>query len=282
VLVGTVVAIRHLRDPANRAALRRALERERRPVLRPLARAALALQDRVLSPAARRLERPVRFVRARVAPGALGLGFTTLVAVALVGGFTFVAMLTAVDNGDRLQSDRTAFDIADELRTSALTSIVKVVTAIGSTPAIVAVLLATLAFLALRRRWLEFFALAAGALLSNIAWNLVKQWEGRPRPSGALIAVDGFSFPSGHATNSVAYVAVAVALAHTVPRLAGRAGIVVAAIVLAAAIGLSRVYLHVHYLSDVLGGWGLGAALFSVCGCTALLVAAVRHNGRAV
>ena len=282
VLVGTVVAIRHLRDPANRAALRRALERERRPVLRPLARAALTLQDRVLSPAARRLERPVRFVRARVAPGALGLGFTTLVAVALVGGFTFVAMLTAVDNGDRLQSDRTAFDVADELRTSALTSLAKVVTALGSTSAMALVVLAALAFLGYRRRWLEFFALAAGVLLSNIAWNLVKQWEGRPRPSGALIAVDGFSFPSGHATNSVAYVAVAVALAHTVPRLAGRAGIVVAAIVLAAAIGLSRVYLHVHYLSDVLGGWGLGAALFSVCGCTALLVAAVRHNGRAV
>ena len=72
-----------------------------------------------------------------------------------------------------------------------------------------------------------------------------------------------------------------MALAHVVPHLAGRAGIVVGAIVLAAAIGLSRVYLHVHYLSDVLGGWGLGAALFSVCGCTALLVTAVRHNGRA-
>jgi len=80
----------------------------------------------------------------------------------------------------------------------------------------------------------------------------------------------------------VTYVAVAVALAHVVPRLAGRAGIIVAAIVLAAAIGRSRVYLRVHYLSDVLGGWGLSAALFSVCGCTALLVAAVRHNGRAV
>jgi undecaprenyl-diphosphatase len=282
VLVATVVALRHLRDPANRAALRHRLERERRPVLGPLARAALGLQDRVLAPAARRLERPVRFLRARVTPGALGLGFTTLLAVALVGAFTFVAMLTAVDQGNQLQSDRTAFDIADGLRTGAMTSVAKVVTAIGSTPAIVAVLLATLAFLALRRRWLEFFPLAAGALLTNLAWPLVKEWVARPRPSGGLVAASGFSFPSGHATNSVAYVAVAVALAHAVPGLARRAGVVVGAVVLAAAIGLSRVYLHVHYLSDVLGGWGLGAALFSLCGCMALLVAAVRHNGRAV
>jgi membrane protein DedA with SNARE-associated domain/membrane-associated phospholipid phosphatase len=278
VLVGTVVAVRHFRDPANRAALRSTLERERRPLLGPLARAALAVEDRGLKPARRRLGRPARFLRARITPGGLGLGFTTLAAVALVGGFTFAAMLTAVDHGDRLQSDRTAFDVAGDLRSSALTTVAKVVTTIGSTPVIVAVLLATLVFLALRRRWLEFFPLAAGALLTNIAWPLVKQWEARPRPGDGLVAVSGFSFPSGHAANSVTYVAVAVALAHVVPRLAGRAGIIVAAIVLAAAIGLSRVYLHVHYLSDVLGGWGLGAALFALCGCAALLVAAVRHN----
>jgi undecaprenyl-diphosphatase len=156
------------------------------------------------------------------------------------------------------------------------------VTALGSTPAMALVVLAALAFLGYRRRWLEFVPLAAGAVLTYAAWPLVKDLVARPRPPGALVDVSGFAFPSGHAANSVAYVAVAVALAHTVPRLAGRAGIVVAAIVLAAAIGLSRVYLHVHYLSDVLGGWGLGAALFSVCGCAALLVAAVRHNGRAV
>ena len=205
-----------------------------------------------------------------------------LVAVALVGGFTFAALLTAVDQGNRLQSDQTVFDIADDLRSGALTSLVKIVTALGSTPATALVALAAAVFLAHRRRWLELVPLAAGTVLTYAAWNLVKDLEARPRPTGALVDVGGFAFPSGHAANSVVYVAAAVALAHCVPRLAGRAGIVVGAIVLAAAIGLSRVYLRVHYLSDVLGGWGLGAALFSVCGCAALLVAAVRHNGRAV
>ena len=282
VLVGAVVAVRHFRDPANRAALRRTLEGERRPVLRPLARAALAVEDRGLKPARRRLGGPARFLRARVTSGELGLGFTTLVAVALVGGFTFGAMLTAVDHGDRLRSHRTAFDIADDLRTGALTSVAKVATALGTTPATALVVLAALAFLAYRGRWLELVPLAAGTVLTYAAWTLIKDLVARPRPPGALVDVSGFAFPSAHAANSVTYVAVAVALAHCVPHLAGRAGIVVGAIVLAAAIGLSRVYLHVHYLSDVLGGWGLGAALFSVCGCTALLVAAVRHNSRAV
>jgi undecaprenyl-diphosphatase len=205
-----------------------------------------------------------------------------LVVVALLGGLLFAALLIAVDGGTALPLDRTAFDVADDLRTSALTSMMKGVTAIGSTPVVVAVVVATLAFLALRRCWLGFFPLAAGAVLTNIAWPLVKEWEKRPRPSGALVAVSGFSFPSGHATNSVAFVAVGVALAYCVLRGSGRAALIVAAIVVAAAIGLSRVYLRVHYLSDVLGGWGLGAAVFAVCGCAALLVAAVRHNGRAV
>jgi undecaprenyl-diphosphatase len=280
VIVGAVVAARHLRDPAHRAALRRTLEGERRPLLRPLARATLTIYDRALAPAGRRLARPARFLGARITPGELGLGFTTLAAVALVGGFVFAALAGALHGSERLHEDRIAFDVGGDLRSGALTSVAKVVTALGSTPAIVVVVLAALAFLAVRRRWLEFVPLAAGALLTNVAWPLVKEWEGRPRPSGALVAADGFSFPSGHATNSVACVAVAVALAHCVPRLAGRAGVIVAAIVVAAAIGLSRVYLRVHYMSDVVGGWGLGAALYATCGLVAMVVAAVRHNVR--
>jgi membrane-associated phospholipid phosphatase len=43
---------------------------------------------------------------------------------------------------------------------------------------------------------------------------------------------------------------------------------------------LSRVYLRAHFLTDVLAGWGLAAALFSVCGIVGLVVAVVRHNGQ--
>ena len=62
------------------------------------------------------------------------------------------------------------------------------------------------------------------------------------------------------------------------PRLRGRAAVIVGRDRARRRRRASRVYLRVHYLSDVVGGWGLAAALFSVCGIVALVVAFVRNN----
>ena len=95
-----------------------------------------------------------------------------------------------------------------------------------------------------------------------------------PRPSDPLTHTSASSFPSGHAANSIAWLAIAIALARAVPGLSGRAVVVVAGLALAAAIGLTRVELRAHYLTDVLAGWGLGAAVFALCGVAGLVLAA--------
>ena len=59
---------------------------------------------------------------------------------------------------------------------------------------------------------------------------------------------------------------------------AWRIAMVIVGAALAVAIGLSRVYLRVHYLSDVTGGWALGLAVFSLCGAVALIVDYLRQN----
>jgi undecaprenyl-diphosphatase len=111
----------------------------------------------------------------------------------------------------------------------------------------------------------------------QIAKNAVE----RPRPADELIDVSGYSFPSGHAAYAMAWPALAILAVRIVPALRGRWWLVVAALVAAFLVGASRLYLRVHWLSDVLAGQGAGAMSFSVCAIVGLIVAFVRHNDAA-
>ena len=93
--------------------------------------------------------------------------------------------------------------------------------------------------------------------------------QGRGRPAAARrrrwSTPPGSSFPSGHAAHSVLYVWLAVTIVLRLrPGMARGAAVVAAGFALTILVGLSRVYLNVHYLSDVSGGWALGAACFSL------------------
>jgi undecaprenyl-diphosphatase len=127
---------------------------------------------------------------------------------------------------------------------------------------------------------IEALVLVGGLAISSTLMHAIKAAEDRPRPAGQLVETASSSFPSGHATYAVAYVAVAVAVARALPSTTGRVAVVVVALVVAAAIGLSRIYLHAHYLSDVVAGWGLGAAVFALCAIAGLIVAHLRQNQR--
>ena len=101
----------------------------------------------------------------------------------------------------------------------------------------------------------------------------------RPRPIDPVTrGARGSAFPSGHSAYATAWVACAIALSRALPTLGTRFSIVVTATIVAAVIGTSRLYLRVHWLSDVLAGWGLGAAIFATCGIVALVVGFVRDN----
>jgi membrane-associated phospholipid phosphatase len=108
--------------------------------------------------------------------------------------------------------------------------------------------------------------------------HIAKEAVDRPRPSDALVDTAGQSYPSAHAAYAFAWVAIAVVLTRTLPGLARTTAVIIAALVLAVVIGLTRIYLRAHYLSDVVGGAGLGATIFALCGMTGLVVAFIRHN----
>jgi undecaprenyl-diphosphatase len=109
--------------------------------------------------------------------------------------------------------------------------------------------------------------------------HITKDAQDRPRPSGGLVDAAGSSFPSAHAAYAVAWIAVALVIART-RGVVHTTTAVGAGIVLAVAVGLSRVYLGVHYLSDATAGAGLAAVIFSFCGMVALVLAHLRQNGR--
>jgi membrane-associated phospholipid phosphatase len=144
------------------------------------------------------------------------------------------------------------------------TTALSAVTLFGSTPVLALVVGATAAYLAPRRRGREAALLVVTLVGAQLLTWILKAIFERPRPSfeDPVATASWFSFPSGHALSSIAvYGALAYVLARGIrlrrTRLSAFAGVGL----LVAVIGFSRLYLGVHYLTDVLAGYSAGLAL---------------------
>lgn len=267
-VVGVVWLVRWLRVEENRGRLERGLDSALdRPGLR------------VLRPVVRWARGPLRFFFQRLTPGQLGLELTTLLAVAAVGSFAFFGYWIQIAGGDSGALDGRVNRLAADLSHPTAIDVAKVLTVFGS-PILMQTLcaLVTIALLA-RRRILEAAVVGIGMALTVAFVQIAKHSVDRPRPSNAVVDVVGSSYPSGHAAYAVAWIALAVVAVRVVPALRGRWWLVIVAIALAALVGVTRLYLRVHWLSDVLGGEGAAAMSFSAVAVVALVVAFVRHNG---
>jgi membrane protein DedA with SNARE-associated domain/membrane-associated phospholipid phosphatase len=254
-------------------------EQLEQPYLRPVAPYLRAGWNRIGRPAAHASEAPARFVWNRFTPGELGLEVTTLLAIAAVGSFVFFLLADGLSERELLMGDKVAFDLADRLYADWLVDLAKVVTALGSFVVVALVVAASSLWAAVKRRFLDAGVLVAAFLLTYALTQLAKEHYDRPRPADPHVHAHGLAFPSGHAAYSVAWIACAVVLVRTGGSWAGRTVAVTAAVILAALIGVTRVYLRAHYLSDVEAGWGLGATVFALLGIVALVVGRLRHNG---
>jgi undecaprenyl-diphosphatase len=280
VIVGVVYAYRRLREEEGRRRLGAWFERQgRRPLLRPVAAVVRPVWRRAVKPAWRFTAPQLRFLWGRITPGGLGIELTTTLAVASVGGFVFAAYTDELAARPGLTpADQEFRDLVGDLRTETAVDIARVVTDLGSTAVLLPLLAVAVAALIWKRRPIELCALVAGFALVYAGVHLTKAGIDRPRPDGALDPTDGSAFPSGHAAYATTYVALAVVNARVLPNLVSRAAFVLAAVAVAAVIGVSRVYLNTHYWSDVVGGWALGAGVFGGVAAIALLVSYIRQN----
>ena len=266
VIVGTILGVRYLRVPENRVKLVARIEANR--------------FGEPLVAAGRRFRPQARFLWHRVTPGNLGLEFTSAMAVLAVALFIVIGYGVIVgDDPGPTRGDDTAFEIADDLRSDWFTDVNKAVTKLGSAPATLAVALVAAVALGVGRRWPELAVLVAAVALAHIAVPVLKEIVDRPRPDAALVGAGGDAWPSGHAAYAIVYPWLALtAVVRLRPGLTHGTVLVVAGVLLAAAIGLSRVYLRVHFLSDVNAGAALGVAMFALSGAVALVVIHFRDN----
>ena len=291
VVVG-YLAFKRLRDRERRERIAARLhELGQRPLLRPVA-AALSWLWRLglrplwrwaIVPIAHVLRPPLRFLGQRLTPGELGIEFTTLLATAAVGGYVFGAyadVVTPAGHGVVTTGDRTALDWAHDIQDGTLTTVAKAITWLGNLWVVAGAVGVAVVLLFRARHQLEAAALAAGLLVTHFGVQIAKAAVDRPRPPDALVHPSGSSFPSGHAANSIAWVALAVVLARAFVHVSSRGAVVLVGIALAALIGLSRLYLRVHYLSDVTSGWAVGLTAYAICGGVALVISHLRNNER--
>lgn len=198
-----------------------------------------------------------------------------LLLLAAVAFAAFLAIASAVAAGSvhpfdvaGLYALRDPADAAKPFGPAWLQETVRDFTALGSNGILSALVLAGSGFLALaRQRDGAAFLLASfcGALGLDIA---AKHWIERPRPDLVPHAARVFtsSFPSSHATvSAAACLAVALLLAQARPALLFKAFATAMALVFTVLIGANRVYLGVHWPTDILAGWALGVAWTALC-----------------
>lgn len=208
--------------------------------------------------------------------------FAVLAALGLAAGaiWGFAELAEEVLEGETRAFDeaillalRSATDRSEPLGPGWLEELMRDLTALGGVGLLTLITLAVAGFLALgRKTHAALFVLGAvggGMLLST----LLKIGFDRPRPDlvphGSIVYTA--SFPSGHAMlAAVVYLTLGALLARVQPRRLLKLYLLGLAILLTVAVGASRVYLGVHWPTDVVAGWAIGAAWALLCWAAAL------------
>lgn len=184
-------------------------------------------------------------------------GFSLLTFAAIAAGWMWIPGVSANDSVVATGLNRFANDSPETVR------MMLGVTALGTYPFLLWLSLAIIVVLLVRRQWRLAVAWAVVQLIGLMLIQYTKLAFNRQRPpyNGAFVMEDSLSFPSGHSLASMAAFGL---LAYLILIGIGRPSVrrvgIALCLALIAVIGFSRMFLGVHYLSDVLGGFALGAA----------------------
>ena len=207
--------------------------------------------------------------------GRYELAMLLCVAVLSGGVWGFIALADEVTEGDTQSVDeslllalRNPADLSDPIGPGWVEEMGRDFTALGGVGVLVLITLGALGYLLLARHYraalFTSIAVPGGILLSTV----LKMGFDRPRPDPVPheAIVYTASFPSGHSMMSaVTYLTLAALLTRVQPSLRLKAYLLILAILLTLLVGMSRVYLGVHWPTDVLAGWAAGASWAAMC-----------------
>jgi undecaprenyl-diphosphatase len=189
--------------------------------------------------------------------------------------FAFVTLAGEVTEGDTkaldtriLQALRSPTDPSTPIGPAWVEGMMFDLTALGGPTVLTLVVIAVVGFLILQRRYRAASVVAFASISGTLANALLKQVFARPRPSVVphLREAMSSSFPSGHAMESaIVYLTLGAMLMHIADGKITKFYILGMAVLLTLLVGISRVYLGVHYPTDVIGGWIIGFAWASLC-----------------
>lgn len=205
------------------------------------------------------------FIRRRFTPDEkFGLHLTIGVVIAFVFFFFFFRVVEDYIGQDLLiQSDLRIINLVQIFRGPVFTRVMLFATYLGSWQVtFFGLLLAGVVFLLLRR-WYELILLAVSVFGGEVFVWVIKNLVDRPRPPlvNALIPASGFSFPSGHGFVAISfYGLIAYFLFRLSSKILQRVVIIIVALIIVVTIGFSRIYLGVHWPSDVLASYASSAA----------------------
>jgi undecaprenyl-diphosphatase len=196
-------------------------------------------------------------------------------AAAAFAAWIFIEIADEVADGETRRFDegvllafREEADRDDPLGPSWVEEMARDVTGVGGTVVLTFTTIVVTGFFLLRRKW-QLAAYVAGAVATGaVLSSILKSGFDRPRPD--LVAhgqaVYSASFPSGHSMlSAVVFLTLGAMLSGTQPDRHMKAYILAVAVFIAFAVGVSRVYLGVHWPTDVLGGWAAGAGWALAC-----------------
>ena len=211
----------------------------------------------------------LRLLRGRLDPAtATGLVLTLTLGLAILGGILIGSLAYLVrSSGTLVEADRSAGQWGVDNATSWSTDALQLVTELGGTYVVVAVLIVVgvVEYVRVPNKWVPVFLLTV-VIGETVLVNTIKELLDRVRPTFNPVAETlGPSFPSGHsATAAALYAAVGLVVARRRSPTT-RTVIAGAAVVLAVAVACSRVLLGVHWMSDVVAGLAFGWMWFAIC-----------------